>query len=128
MFKTTLNGQLLQLGHALPDTKVCNALLKDKIETVLSTLDVDSGAPNMFKTTLNGELLQLGHALPDTKVCNALLKDENWAEELKTWDPIALAYHNISNNYITNDDDLQMATQGYRSKKPVCQFFQNRDG
>jgi len=99
-----------------------------KLEVVLSTLDVDSGAPNLFTTTLNGELLQLGHALPDPEVSNALLKGENWEEELKTWDPIALAYHNISNNYITNDNDLQMATQGYRSKKPVCQFFQNRDG
>jgi len=82
----------------------------------------------LFTTTLNGELLQLGHAVPDSEVSSALLRGENWEEDLETWDPIALAYHNISNNYITNDNDVQLATQGYKSRNPVCQFFQNRGG
>ena len=118
-----LNAETVRLAH-VPELQNGGA----KLEVVLSTLGADSGAPNLFATTINGELLQLGHALPDKEVSNALLKNENWEEELETWDPIALAYHNTSNNYITNDNDLQMATQGYKSKNTVCQFFKNRDG
>ena len=119
-----LDTETIRLAH-VPELQSGDCA---KFEVVLSTLGVESGAPNLFTTTLNGELLQLGHAVPDPEVSSALLRGENWEEDLETWDPIALAYHNISNNYITNDNDVQMATQGYKSRNPVCQFFQNRGG
>ena len=32
----------------------------------------------------------------------------------------------IKNKYMTNDDDLEIATDGYKSKEKVCAFYTNR--
>ena len=76
------------------------------------------------EVTLNGELLRFGHALP----CRATLDATFKGDSLTAWDPLSMDYNNNENNYVTNDDDLEMATQGYKSKTRVCQFFQNRGG
>ena len=56
--------------------------------------------------------------------------DTNDDEEMKVsddpeWDPMLEDYLDEANNYNTNDDDLEQATDGYKSKTRVCQFFQN---
>ena len=38
---------------------------------------------------------------------------------------LAMIKH-IKNNYMTNDDDLEIATDGYKSKEKVCAFYTNR--
>ena len=40
------------------------------------------------------------------------------------WDPMA-DYFSNTNKYMTNDDDLGMATDGYKSKGKVCAFYLN---
>ena len=42
------------------------------------------------------------------------------------WDPMAEDYNSITNNYMTNYDDLEVATHGYRSKDEICPFYVNR--
>ena len=35
------------------------------------------------------------------------------------WDPMADDFNSKTNNYMTNDDDLGIATDGYKSKDKV---------
>ena len=35
---------------------------------------------------------------------------------------LAMIKH-IKNKYMTNDDDLEIATDGYKSKEKVCAFY-----
>ena len=42
------------------------------------------------------------------------------------WDPMAEDYNSITYNYMTNDDDLEVATHGYRSKDKIFPFYVNR--
>ena len=44
---------------------------------------------------------------------------------MEDWNPMDDDYEDICNNYKTNDDDLQIATDGYRSKRNLCPFFSN---
>ena len=43
----------------------------------------------------------------------------------KPWNPMDDDYEDLSNNYKTNDNDLQVATDGYRCKRNICPFIAN---
>ena len=39
---------------------------------------------------------------------------------MNDWDPIADNLNSNTNNYMTNGDDLEIATDGYKSNEKVC--------
>jgi len=45
--------------------------------------------------------------------------------DLTLWDPMRKAYKTTANNYLLADDDLEVATDGYKSRGKVCAFFSN---
>ena len=62
-------------------------------------------------------------------ICNLPLDpliDAQKNEEIPEWDPMTEDFVSLTNNYRTNDDDLVIATDGYRNKENICHFFTNK--
>ena len=71
--------------------------------------------------TVRQRLVELGLAKKvQEQEQESLVEDENG------WDPMAQDHATIANNYLTNDNDLAVATHGYRTQAAVCQFFLNK--
>jgi hypothetical protein len=73
---------------------------------------------------VNRRLVELGLASSHVFVDE---EDSGVAVE-RSFDPMVQVFTTITNNYLTNDDDLQVATHGYRARLGVCPFYLNRDG
>ena len=74
------------------------------------------------ETTLNEEILDFFNfqCHPETDQ-----EEVTRAEVTEGWNPMDDDYEDLTNNYKTNDNDLQVATDGYRSKRNRCPFFAN---
>ena len=72
------------------------------------------------QTTLNEEYVDYLRWYQETD-----LEDVVRAELPEEWNPMDEDYEDLSNNYKTNDNDLQVATDGYRSKRNICPFYAN---
>ena len=108
------------LSDCLGGEKVHTAIFvekkKDSIGVVIMLEEKESF------TTVNKRLVDFGCAT------SSVFGDEDEGEGcmLGDWDPMADDYHSNTNNYLTNDDDLEIATDGYKSKDKVCAFYTNR--
>ena len=70
-------------------------------------------------------MLNLNQLLAHQTVTDTNDDGEKKVKDDSEWDPMVEDYLDEANNYNTNDDDLEQATDGYKSKSSVCQFFQN---
>ena len=77
-------------------------------------------------STANKRLVEVGCAV------SSVFGDQTGVDDLEDsglvndWDPMADDFNSNTNNYMTNDDDLGIATDGYKSKDKVCAFYLNR--
>ena len=97
------------LEETLSDDHVYEALL------VESSKDSNSVIVFVGDSTLNEMIL-------DLKSCDE--KDEGSNGSIG-WNPMKEDYDDLANNYCTNDDDVQIATDGYKTKENICHFFVN---
>jgi len=107
------------LSQCLDVDRVHSAVFVEKTE-------VSTGVVIMVEekgriTTVNQRLVEVGCA--ESSVFGN--EDEN-NEIGDDWDPMADDFNCNTNNYMTNDDDLEIATDGYKSKDKVCAFYMNR--
>ena len=71
------------------------------------------------------DMLNLNQLLAHQTVTDTNDDGEMKVKDDSEWDPMVEDYLDEANNYNTNDDDLEQATDGYKSKSRVCHFFQN---
>ena len=107
-FVNDLEARML-LEEILADDQVYEALLVESSEGSNSVIVF------VGDTTLNEMIL-------DLKSCGKEDKDSN---ESIGWNPMKEDYDDLANNYCTNDDDVQIATDGYKTKENICHFFVN---
>ena len=103
------------MEEKLSDKLVYNAILCEK-GTINEIVIFEE------ETTLNEDVLDSLNfqRLPETDPEDVV--GINFMEE---WNPMDDDYEDLCNNYKTNDDDLLVATDGYRSKRNLCPFFSN---
>ena len=75
-------------------------------------------------STVNQRLAEVGCAV--SSVFGDQDDDLEDSGMVNDWDPMADDFNSNTNNYMTNDDDLEIATDGYKSKEKVCAFYLNR--
>ena len=74
------------------------------------------------ETTLNEEIIDTFNSQKSRETEPQGIEE---AEIREDWNPMNEDYQDLSNNYNTNDNDLQVVTDGYRSKSKICPFFTN---
>ena len=107
-FVNDLEARML-LEEILADDQVYEALLVESSEGSNSVIVF------VGDTTLNEMIL-------DLKYCG---KEDIGSNESIGWNPMKEDYDDLANNYCTNDDDVQIATDGYKTKENICHFFVN---
>ena len=68
----------------------------------------------------------VGQRLVELGLARKVQEPKSIGEDEYGWDPMAQDHATIANNYLTNDNDLAVATHGYRTRAAVCQFFLNK--
>ena len=59
---------------------------------------------------------------------NEIIMDSDENKYLENWNPMEEDYFgSLENNYKTNREDVEMATNGYKSKDVVCPNFEMRE-
>ena len=114
----TLTTQVLT--EYLGGEKVHNAIFVErKSESIGVVIMIEEKG---ISSTVNQRLVEVGCA------SSSLFGDdvETSSHVGEDWDPMAEDYNSNTNNYMTNDDDLEIATDGYKSKEKVCAFYTNR--
>ena len=106
--------------------QILERLLKSP-NLVYNAILITKGAINEIvffweETTLNEEMVDFFNFQCHQETDH---EDVARAEVTEGWNPMDDDYEDLTNNYKTNDNDLQVATDGYRSKRNICPFFAN---
>ena len=112
------------ITHCLQGEGLHSALLVEREEGSLGVV-VMMENQGMF-STVNQRLVKVGCAVSSvfgSQEGTDEMEDSGMAND---WDPMAEDYNSTTNNYMTNDDDLEVATHGYKSKDKICSFYMNR--
>ena len=97
------------LEETLADNQVFEAIL------VESPNDCNSIIVFVGDTTLNEMILDL----------RSCAEDDKESTDSVGWNPMKEDFDDLANNYCTNDNDVQVATDGYKTKENICHFFAN---
>ena len=75
-----------------------------------------------------GVVIFLEETTINEQIMTILESGKEDSEEALDWDPREEDYHDLANNYCADDEDVEQATDGYKSKEKICPFFANRNG
>ena len=110
------------LAQMLDWSSVYSALVDEKVQDCLGIFIILEPGGEEDHTTVNHRLVEAGLARWERE------EEDSGVVVGGGWDPMTQDFTTIANNYLTNDNDVQSAVQGYKSKARICQFFQNNDG
>ena len=125
---------LAMIKHVKMDDKLTIQILSqcldgDRIHSAVFVEKKECSVGVAIMTEEKGRLLTVNQRLVEVGCAESSLfgnEDDENNEIGNDWDPMADDFNCNTNNYMTNDDDLEIATDGYKSKDKVCAFYTNR--